>query len=98
VTRPRKHKTPAHQSPAQRRPPAARRPGPPDPHFQPGRRPTSPAFLLLLALTWIAAGVVDLVALDASWKLIPGIVFVGIGLLFLRGAAVTVVRRAERGR
>jgi hypothetical protein len=85
VTRPRKHKTPAHQSPAQRRPPAARRPGPPDPLFQPGRRPTSPAFLLLLALTWIAAGVVD-------------IVFVGIGLLFLRGAAVTVVRRAERGR
>jgi hypothetical protein len=47
---------------------------------------------------WIAAGIMDLVALKASWKLIPGIVSIGIGLLFLRGAAATVARRADRGR
>jgi len=45
---------------------------------------------------WIGAGVVALVSLTASWKLVPGIVFIGIGLLFLRGAAATVVRRADR--
>lgn len=45
---------------------------------------------------WIAAGVVALVALQASWKLVPGIVFIGIGLLYLRGAAATVARRADR--
>jgi hypothetical protein len=44
---------------------------------------------------WIGSGVVALVALHASWRLVPGIVFVGIGLLFLRGAAATVVRRSE---
>ena len=45
---------------------------------------------------WVGAGVVALIALTASWKLVPGIVFIGIGLLYLRGAAATVVRRAER--
>jgi hypothetical protein len=47
---------------------------------------------------WVAAGVVALVGLAASWKLVPGIVFIGIGLMFLRGAAATVVRRSERSR
>jgi len=100
VTRPKKHKAPpAHQSRAQRRPPSGRRAGAPGrsgPLLQPGRRPTSPGLLLAVALMWIAAGVVDLVALRASWKLVPGIVFIGIGLLYLRGAAATVARRADR--
>jgi len=65
------------------------------PPLQPGRRPSSPGFLLLVSLMWIGSGVVALVALHASWKLVPGIVFVGIGLLFLRGAAATVVRRSD---
>ncbi|HET7487095.1 MAG TPA: hypothetical protein VFJ85_04145 [Acidimicrobiales bacterium] len=68
------------------------------PPAQPGRRPSSPGFLLAVAVAWIAAGVIALVRLDASWKLIPGVVFIGIGLLFLRGAAATVVRRDERER
>jgi len=44
---------------------------------------------------WIAAGVIELFVLDASWRFVPAIVFVGIGLFFLRGAAVTVVRRTD---
>lgn len=63
---------------------------------QPGKRPSNPAFLGLLGALWIACGVYALVALDASWKVIPGIVFIGIGILFLRGAAVTLIRRNER--
>ena len=103
MTRPKKHKAPpVHQPRAQRRPTPARRAGAPGssgpagPLLQPGRRPTSPGLLLAVALMWIAAGVVDLVALRASWKLVPGIVFIGIGLLYLRGAAATVARRADR--
>ena len=45
---------------------------------------------------WIVCGIVALVALHASWKLVPGLVFIGVGLFFLRGAAATVVRREER--
>jgi len=65
----------------------------PDRPVQPGRRPSNPAFLALLALLWIAVGVYVIIALDASWKFIPGVFFVGVGILFLRGAAVTVRRR-----
>jgi hypothetical protein len=53
-------------------------------------------FLFTIAIGWIACGVVALVALDASWKFVPGIVFIGIGLFFLRGAAATVARHSER--
>ena len=42
---------------------------------------------------WIVVGVVELFALDASWRFVPAIVFVGIGLFFVRGAAVSVTRR-----
>jgi len=50
--------------------------------------------LLLIALAWIGCGIVALAYLSASWKLVPGVVFIGVGLLFLRGAAATVSRRA----
>ena len=70
--------------------PAAERP------VQPGKRPSNPVFLFVVGLVWIACGVYALVALDASWKVIPGIFFIGVGILFLRGAAVTVIRRDER--
>ena len=100
MTRPKKRKAPpAHQSRAQRRPPPRRGPersGASGSRLQPGRRPTSPGLLLAVALLWIGAGTIDLVALTASWKLVPGIVFIGIGLLYLRGAAATVARRADR--
>ncbi len=44
---------------------------------------------------WIAAGVVALAVMTASWKLIPGVVFIGVGLLYLRGALTLVARRSE---
>lgn len=47
-------------------------------------------------MVWIVIGIVMFVALDASWKYVPGIVSIGIGLLFLRGAAATVVRRQDQ--
>jgi hypothetical protein len=47
-----------------------------------------------VGLAWIICGIVALVALSASWKLVPGILFIGIGLFWLRGAVTTVARRA----
>jgi hypothetical protein len=62
-----------------------------------GRRPSSPAFLLFVAIMWLAVGVVMFLSLSTGWRLIPSIVAIGIGLLFLRGAGATVVRRERRG-
>ncbi|HLW16352.1 MAG TPA: hypothetical protein VKV69_03205 [Actinomycetota bacterium] len=76
---------------AQRRKP----PGPPPGPGQVGKRPSQPGFLLLLGIVWIASGIFALAKLHAGWKLVPGIVFIGIGLLFVRGAATTVVRRSK---
>jgi hypothetical protein len=45
---------------------------------------------------WIVVGVIELFALSASWRFVPGILFIGIGVLFLRGAAVTFARREDR--
>lgn len=58
-----------------------------------GRRPSSPSFLALVGIVWIVCGFVALVALHTGWRLIPAIVFVGMGLLYLRGALVTLARR-----
>ena len=60
-----------------------------------GRRPSNPGFLLALGIVWIVCGMVALVTLSAGWKLIPAIVFVGIGGLYIRAAATTVVRRSR---
>ncbi|HMC42085.1 MAG TPA: hypothetical protein VKI20_03675 [Acidimicrobiales bacterium] len=65
---------------------------------QVGRRPSSPAMLGLMGVLWVGAGIIAIISLHASWRLVPGIVFIGIGVLFLRGAAATVVRREERDR
>jgi hypothetical protein len=51
---------------------------------------------MVVGLMWVASGVVALTSLTASWKIIPGVVFIGIGLFFIRGAATSVVRREER--
>ncbi|MGZ4104011.1 MAG: hypothetical protein ACXVQY_02285 [Actinomycetota bacterium] len=72
-----------------RKPPETPRPP------QVGKRPSNPGFLLVLGLVWIAAGILALVRLTAAWKLIPGIVFIGVGLLYVRGAAATIVRRSK---
>ena len=83
--------------PAKRRPNQARpRPAPASPG-QVGRRPSNPALIMLVGLIWVGCGVYALFSLTASWKLIPAILFVGIGLFFIRGAAATYVRRDEHG-
>ena len=46
---------------------------------------------------WIGCGVVALVALTASWKFIPAVVFIGLGFLWLRGAATAINRQEARG-
>jgi hypothetical protein len=61
-----------------------------------GRRPSPPWFLALIALLWVVVGIVVWVRLDAAWKLIPTVVFIGIGAFYLRGALQTVVRHDER--
>jgi hypothetical protein len=52
---------------------------------------------MMVGVAWVAAGIYALFALTASWKLIPAIVFIGVGLFFIRGAASTYVRHDERG-
>jgi hypothetical protein len=42
---------------------------------------------------WIAVGVIILLTMSWSWRLVPAIISVGIGVLFLRGAGSTVIRR-----
>ena len=76
--------------------PRKRRPVPPvDGSAQVGRRPSSVSFLLAVGVMWIVVGIVALVSLKAGWRLIPGIVFIGIGLLYLRAAAATTLRRSR---
>jgi hypothetical protein len=48
-----------------------------------------------VSVCWLAAGVVELVVLQASWRFVPGIVFLGLGLLYLRAAALSVLRRSR---
>ena len=77
---------------------SGKRPGdrPPEDLPQVGKRPSSPFTLAATGLVWIACGVIALTALHASWKFIPAIFFIGVGLLWMRGAAVTLARH-ERG-
>ena len=58
-----------------------------------GRHPSNPALLLVVGLMWLAAALVAYIGLHRSWKLIVIVVFAGIGLLYLRGAAGAYLRR-----
>jgi hypothetical protein len=78
-----------------RKPARRSKPRPEDLTPQVGRRPSPPALLFVVAAMWITTGIVAIVALSASWKLVPGIVFIGIGLMYLRGALTTVARRSD---
>jgi hypothetical protein len=61
-----------------------------------GRRPSSAGFLAFVAVMWMAVGVIMFLSLSSSWKLVPVIVAIGIGGLFLRGAISTVLRHERR--
>ena len=68
----------------------------PDRPVQVGKRPSSPYFLVIVAVLWVAVGIVIMVAATFSWRFVVGIVAIGIGLFFLRGAGATVLRREQR--
>ena len=53
--------------------------------------------LFAVGVVWIICGIVALTSLHATWKFIPAIVFVGIGLLWMRGASLTLSRHERRG-
>jgi hypothetical protein len=52
-----------------------------------------PWFLGLVALAWLAAGAVELTVPRASFHVPAGVVFIGVGLLWGRGALVGLLRR-----
>ena len=63
---------------------------------QVGKRPSSPAYLFMVAALWIVAGGAILQFSSLSFKLVPGVFAIGVGLFFLRGALQTIVRHEER--
>lgn len=62
-------------------------------NYRVGRRLSDPRMLLAIAVSWLAVGIIMLVALHASWKLVPAIFSIGVGMLYLRGALGAVIRR-----
>lgn len=48
-----------------------------------------------MAFAWLAVGIISFVALHAAWRLIPGVFALGVGLLYLRGAAGAYLRRSH---
>lgn len=81
--------------PTKPNPPTKREPDPDKP-VAIGRRPSSPGFLLLVGVMWLAVGVICFFNLHTSWRLIPSIFAVGVGVMFSRGAFATVLRREKR--
>jgi hypothetical protein len=45
---------------------------------------------------WIIVGIVALATFKASWKYVVGIFAIGVGLLFLRGGVVALVRQDDK--
>jgi uncharacterized membrane protein len=63
---------------------------------QVGRRPSSPLFLVAVAVAWIACGIAAFFLIKPAWRIAVGVVFIGVGLYWLRGALATVARHEER--
>ena len=74
-----------------RRPDANAAPG------QVGRRPTPPGRLAFFGALYIVVGIISFFVLKGGFSIIIGIVFIGLGLLWLRGAGTAVLRRSRRG-
>jgi hypothetical protein len=62
---------------------------------QVGRRPSPPLVPLLSGTMWIIVGIAMFVVLTAGWRFIVGGVCIGVGLLFVRGGLVAIVRRSR---
>lgn len=63
---------------------------------QVGRRPSSPTKLLVFSIVYVACGVLSFFALKGTFGVVIGVVFIGIGLLWLRGAATAKLRQQQR--
>lgn len=72
------------------------RPSADAPLGQVGRRPSSPFKLLAFAAAYVACGIIALFSLKGSLRVILGVVFIGVGLLWLRGAATAALRQQRR--
>jgi Flp pilus assembly protein TadB len=87
---------------AKRRPVLPKRVGPferPDasrPLGQVGRRPSSPTKLAVFAVVYLVVGVAAFFVLKGALAVIIGIVLVGIGLLWARGASTAFLRQQRR--
>jgi len=56
------------------------------PSYRVGQRQSSPILLLGLAVLWMIVALICDLALHMSWRLIPTIFALGVGLLYLRSA------------
>ena len=74
----------------------SRRPDPAKPMGQVGKRPSKPGFLAAVGLAWIVCGIAAFFIFAATWRIVVGVVFIGVGLYWLRGAFATVTRHEER--
>jgi hypothetical protein len=52
--------------------------------------------LLVIGAIWVVAGIVMIFALRSSWKLVPVVVSIGIGLLYVRGGITALARHADQ--
>jgi hypothetical protein len=99
---PRKGATPPGPPPSGRRSILPKRVGPferPDPDKplgQVGRRPSSPQKLLLFSGVYIICGILSFFLVGHTLGVILGIVLIGIGLLWFRGAATAQLRQSRR--
>jgi hypothetical protein len=86
------------KSGAEPTPPAkpSRRFDPQKPMGQVGKRPSRPGFLAAVGVAWIVCGIAAFFIFEASWRIVVGVVFIGVGLYWLRGAFATVTRHDER--
>jgi hypothetical protein len=72
------------------------KPDPNRPLGQVGRRPSSPTKLAVFAVVYVAAGIASFFVLKGALGVIIGVVFIGIGLLWARGAATALLRHDAR--
>jgi hypothetical protein len=63
---------------------------------QVGKRPSNPTFLAVIGVAWIVCGIAVFFIFKPTWRIIVGVVFIGVGLYWLRGALATVARHEDR--
>jgi hypothetical protein len=51
---------------------------------------------MVVGLMWVAAGVIALFLMTASWRFVPAVAFAGVGLYFVRGASAKILRHERR--